>query len=90
MAVHAVCGPGTFEGVNESGTRALMDETERPRHTEDELFEVVKELTNGWAKRRMIRDAIRAGRIKPTRVGHRSLYSDQDAVDFVRSLKVTA
>lgn len=66
----------------------LMDEMYRPRHTEAQLVEIIKGLTDGWATRNLVRRAIRDGKIRPHRVGHRSLYTDQDAVEFVQSLKV--
>ena len=63
---------------------------ERPHMTEQEFFEKARAETGGWLKRDRVRRAVRFGEIRPTRVGHRSLYSDQDVIDFLRSLKVTA
>jgi len=63
---------------------------DRPYMTEAEFYERVKAETNGWAKRNLVREAVRYGKVRPTRVGHRSLFSDQDVIDFIRSLKVTA
>ncbi|WP_131721451.1 hypothetical protein [Mycolicibacter heraklionensis] len=62
---------------------------ERPYMTEAEFFDKANAEVGGWMTRNVVRVAVRDGRVQPTRVGHRNLYSDQDVIDLLRSLKTT-